>query len=60
MKKADVSATLADFLRPSHALLRLWRAVWESRKARRFLFPGTPILHAPATPIGVGERDSDR
>lgn len=49
--KADVSATLADFLRPPHVLPFQWRSVLGSRKARRFLGPGLSTRHATATPV---------
>lgn len=52
--KGGRSALTADFLRPSHVLPRLWRAVWGSLRACRFLCPGLLTPHAPATHLAVG------
>lgn len=60
MTKADESATPAVFLRPPHVLPFLWRAVWGSRKACRFLCPGPRTPHRPVTPSSRKGRDSDR
>lgn len=45
---------MADFLRPSHVLPCLWRAVRGSLRACRSLCSGLPTLHAPATHLEVG------
>lgn len=52
--KGGRSAYLADFLRPAHVLPCLWRAVRGSLRACRFLCPGLPTLHAPATHLEEG------
>lgn len=52
--KGGCSASMADFLRPSHVLPSQWRAVRGSLRACRFLCPGLLTLHAPATHLAVG------
>lgn len=52
---------MADFLRPNCIAAPVqWRALQGHLRMGRFLCSGRPTLQAPAPPIGLGERGSNR